>query len=88
MPSDLAIQVECYAGYRADEHPIRFALGERCVEISEIVDQWQGIDYRYFKVKGKDGGVYILRHDEKINRWELTMFDAGNRHNVNSEPVD
>ena len=42
-------------------------------------DQWHGPDYRYFKSKGEGGGIYILRHDEMNERWELTMFDAGVR---------
>jgi hypothetical protein len=32
---------------------------------------------RYFKVEGSDGGIYILRYDLELNRWELTMYDSG-----------
>ena len=69
------IRVECYAGYRADESPLRFFLGDRKIETVEIIDRWVGQDHRYFKVKGDDGAVYILRHDIPADRWELTMFD-------------
>jgi hypothetical protein len=47
---------------------------ERRVGIVEIVDQWHGPDYRYVKVKGDDGGVYILRFEVIRNEWALIMF--------------
>jgi hypothetical protein len=34
----------------------------------------QDVDYRYFKLKGADGDTYLVRHDERSNTWELTMF--------------
>jgi hypothetical protein len=33
-----------------------------------------GRDYYYFKVKGDDGNLYVLRRDEAGDGWELTMF--------------
>jgi len=42
----------------------------------EIVDQWYGPDYCYFKVKGNDGGLYILRFDKGCAEWALTMFQS------------
>jgi hypothetical protein len=31
--------------------------------------------YRYFKVRGGDGDLYIVRHNELRADWELTMFE-------------
>jgi hypothetical protein len=31
--------VECYAGAKADERPVRFQLGERNHMVEEVVDQ-------------------------------------------------
>ena len=73
------LSVECYAGYRADESPKRFFIGTRKIEIVEILDRWLDPDYRYFKVRGSDDGIYILRHDINANYWELTLFDSGSR---------
>lgn len=73
--SDIA--VECYAGYRDEEAPVRFYLGERLVEVEQVLDRWIDPGHRYFKVKGDDGGVYILRHDSKTQRWDMTLFDSG-----------
>ena len=41
---------------------------------TDIIDQWYGADYRYVKVKDSDGGLYILRFDERLNEWALIMF--------------
>jgi hypothetical protein len=72
----MRVQVESAADYRGVETPRRFHLDGRTVEIVESADQWHGDDYRYFKVKGDDGNVYILRFDEPSGEWELTMFQS------------
>lgn len=73
----LTLRVHCYAGYRAEETPLRFFIGERAVEVAEVVDRWLSPEHRYFKVRGDDMGTYILRHDVPSNHWELTMYDSG-----------
>jgi hypothetical protein len=72
----LSLRVECYAGYRGEETPRRFTIGTRGIEVLEVIDQWLAPDHRYFKVKGDDDGIYILRHDVASGRWELTLYDA------------
>jgi hypothetical protein len=64
------IQVESYAGYRGEEEPRRFSKAGVTVEVVDILDRWQGPDHRYFKVRGSDGGVHMLRHDEISGFWE------------------
>jgi hypothetical protein len=39
-----------------------------------MIDQWFGADYRYVKIKGSDGGIYMLRFDELRDEWALMMF--------------
>lgn len=70
------IRVECYAGYRGEQEPQRFWLGERPVAVTEILDRWLAPEHRYFKVRGDDTGTYILRHDMHADRWELAMFES------------
>jgi len=78
MPRDApalwAVDVESHAGYRGKETPRRFRLGERQVEISEVVDSWLAPNHRYFKVQDTQGDLYILRNDVPADRWELTWF--------------
>ena len=71
----MRIRVECYAGHRGEETPRIIHLGERHVQVVDVVDRRHGPDHRYFKVKGEDGAVYILRHDTVAGQWTLTMFD-------------
>ena len=77
----LSIIVNCYAGYRGEETPRSFTLSGRRVEVVDVVDRWIAPDHRYFKVRGDDGAIYILRHDEILQKWELTMFDSGTHKN-------
>ena len=71
----MKIRVECYDGYRGQEQPRRLFLGRRQVAVVEIVDRWLDPEYRYFKVRGDDAGLYIIRYDVPEDRWELTLFD-------------
>ena len=71
------LKVECYAGYRADERPLRFTLGEKVLEVKEIEDRWYSPDALYFRVRTDDGNHYILRYDAVVDRWTLDAFRAG-----------
>jgi len=73
----LRVAVRCYAGHRGEESPRAFSLGEREVAVIEEIDRWLDPAHRYFKVRGDDGHVYILRHDVPSDTWELTLFSAG-----------
>jgi len=74
-----AVRVECYAGHRAEESPRRFFIGERAIEVIEIIDRWLDTNHRYFKVRGGDGGSYLLRYDQDTDTWEMTLFDSGKK---------
>ena len=71
------IRVACYAGYRGEETPRQLRFGDRSVEVAEVIDRWLAPTHRYFKLRGDDGGIYIVRHDPVSGRWELTLFDSG-----------
>ena len=69
----MKITVQCYAGRKADERPIRFRLGDRDFLVEEVVDQWYGPDDVFFKVRADDGNLYILRRNE-MGEWSLESF--------------
>ncbi len=71
------VRVECYAGYRGEETPRRFHLGEKAEDVAEVLDRWLSPEHRYFKCLGADGGTYILRQDVSADRWELTLYKRG-----------
>jgi len=70
----MQIRVQCYAGHRGEEEPRAFDLGDRRLEVVEIIDRWLAPDHRYFKVQDAQGDLYILRNDVVADRWELTWF--------------
>lgn len=71
------MKVECYAGYRGAETPRRFYLGKRCIEVVDVLDRWLDPEYRYFKLRGDDNGIYILRHSVSEDSWEMTLYNSG-----------
>jgi hypothetical protein len=80
-----SIQVECYAGYKADETPRRFFLEHVWVEVEEVVDRWYQTESlpespraEYFKVRGADQREYLLKHDQEGDVWFLRRQDAEN----------
>jgi len=43
----------------------------------DLLDRWISSEHRYFKLRGDDGGIYILRYDAILDHWELTLYDIG-----------
>jgi hypothetical protein len=72
----MQVQVERDAGDIDVGKLKRFRLDGHRVEVSENLDRWFGSDHAYFKVRGDDGNLYILRLDEARNAWKLTMFQT------------
>jgi hypothetical protein len=70
------VRVETFAGHGGVEMPRRVYFDERCIEVVDNLDQWHGLDYRYFKLRGDDGNLYILRLDEPCAEWSLTLFES------------
>lgn len=70
----MQVQVECYAGHRADQRPERFYLRQHKFEVEEVLDQWYSPGATYFRVRAHDGHLYILRHEEPQDCWTLVGF--------------
>ncbi len=68
------VRVEAYSGFKADERPLRFQLGERWLEVEEVLDRWYDPDASYFKVRAADRNIYVLRHREVEDTWTLEAF--------------
>jgi len=69
----MQVQVETYVD-QGVEKLSRIRFDSRQIEIAENIDQWHGPDYRYFKVRGSDGNLYMLRHNELRADW-LTVYE-------------
>jgi hypothetical protein len=81
----VGILVECYAGYRAEQRPLRFTIRGRVFEVQEVEDQWYAPDALYFRVRADDGNFYVLRHDEAQDGWTLDAFRAAREASQGSE---
>jgi hypothetical protein len=69
------VVVECYAGYKADERPVRFHLRSREYNVVEVVDQWYSPEATYFRIRAHDGNLYVLRHArDPLDEWTLESF--------------
>ena len=68
------MRVECYAGYRADERPLRFTLRGHTFDIMEVPDRWYSPGAIYFRVRTDDGDYFVLRHDEPQDVWSVDAF--------------
>ena len=81
----LRIYVDAYSGYKANERPIRFWLDPAIreneltglYEIEAVEDRWYDPNAEYFKVRTTEGKRYILRFNEREERWTLQSgFDG------------
>ena len=68
------VRVECYAGYRGNERPVKLYLGGRALGIALVEDRWYSPGETYFRVLTKDGDRYVLRHTEAQDIWSLSAF--------------
>jgi hypothetical protein len=71
----MQVEVETYVDKGGVEKLRRIRFDSREIEVADNIDQWHGVDYRYFKVRGSDGNLYIFRHNEIRANWELTMYE-------------
>ena len=70
------LRVECVS-HGGREVPRLLLLDDRKIFVEEVLDTWAGPDHQYFKLKGDDGDVYIIRHDPASRGWELTVSRQG-----------
>ena len=70
------VQVQCYAGRKDDERPVRFRVGDRDYIVEEIIEQWYGPDDSFYKARADDGNVYLLRRHSSTpeGEWSLESF--------------
>jgi len=71
------VEVESYAGYKADERPVRLILGDQSLEIVEVEDRWYSPGETYFRVRVQGGDCYVLKHIEAQDVWSLEGYRSG-----------
>ncbi len=68
------VRVECYAGYKGDERPMRLQIGGQMVEIAEVEDRWYSPGATFFRVRLANGERYVLRREDAQDVWTLEAF--------------
>jgi len=65
------IKVIEYSGYKVNERPVRFYIGDKELKVEEILDRWYGQEHDYFKVRASDNRVYILKWHRTLDFWSI-----------------
>jgi len=73
------VQVQSYAGYRAEQRPVRLRLGEEWLEITEVEDRWYSPGETYFRVVLANADRYLLRHVEAQDVWSIEGFRSNEK---------
>lgn len=68
------VRVETYDGHKGAERPVAFVWKGRRIACAEVLDRWYGEDHEYFKARGDDGRVYLLRYHRGEDRWEISSI--------------
>lgn len=74
---DWKVTVIAYAGGRGEESPRAFIRGGVRVSVEEVLRAWVGEEEgsrerrRFFRVRGSDGGEYLLVYEELQGKWFL-----------------
>jgi hypothetical protein len=80
--------VESYSGYKANERPVKFWVGDKPVFVESIEDQWRGIDAMYFRVRADDRNTYVLKYNESTDLWTLEKSPDRRQPSGTSERIE
>lgn len=68
------VHVECYAGYKGDERPVKLQIGNDLVEVADVEDRWYSPGATFFRLLLANGERYILRREDAQDVWTLEAF--------------
>jgi hypothetical protein len=71
-----ALRVDCRSS-EAGPVPVCFGRGAATQRVAEVLDRWPGEGYCYFRVRTLEGALYILRHDELDDSWQISVYRRG-----------
>ena len=74
----IAVRVESYSGYKADEYPVSFYWNDKKFEVQDIIDHWYQGEVNpewpvsdYFRVLTISGTQHLIKHDIDSDVWYL-----------------
>ena len=72
--AEKTVHVECYAGYKGDERPVKLQIGNDMVEVANVEDRWYSPGATYFRVLLANGERYVVRREDAQHVWTLEAF--------------
>ncbi len=76
------MRVECYAGYRGDERPVAFWADTERIAIEAVLETWMTEDGTYFRVRGADQSVTVLRRNDRHGCWERIDYQSAHEQDA------
>ena len=67
------VEVDCYAGYKGDERPVRIRAGGSSWPVETVLDQWYSPGEACFRVRAA-GSTFLLRRHLDSDAWTLEAW--------------
>lgn len=81
----MRVRVESHIDRHGQRMPRALCFGGRRVRVLETLDQWHESDYRYVKVGGDDGALYVVRVDDARSEGELIVFERAEMRTLSTQ---
>jgi hypothetical protein len=70
------VRVESYAGYQADERPLRVLLDGQRIEVTAVEDRWCSPGSTSFRVLPRTGERHVLCRQKAQDVWTIAACRA------------
>ena len=68
------VMVKAYSGFKTNERPVSFQIGNENHFVDEIIDNWIGEKHAFWKVLTDRKKKFLLKYDPEGRRWEVEPF--------------
>jgi hypothetical protein len=68
------VHVECYAGYKGDQRPLKPQIGNDMVEVVDVEDRWYSPGATFFRVLLANGERCVVRREDAQDVWTVEAF--------------
>ncbi len=66
-----AVKVTSYSGYKANERPLSFTIGDQRLEIRQIISIWVEPEKDFFRIIAEDKKIYTLSRHRESDLWSI-----------------
>lgn len=71
------VEVGAYSGYRANERPLFFILGDQRIDVRDVISRKRELERDLFEILADDGKVYLLSWHRTLDLWFLEKTRRG-----------